>query len=395
MTVREIDEALAGWKSRLDAAAQNLMDLQAEPTYRRLTGCSGVSQPPLTGTSAARVKPALNQIVHVFELLDLLRATVERAADLRDNLPALFGADEKIREIQELLRGASIHLPAIDVPLEQRTLLDGARSEVCISPSDLLAAMVKEFQAAKDTVMAVDKAWSTLVPMLDGAAARIAALRARAKTTAGLDSADRALDDIRAKVMADPLGAAASLDGVEASLTAREKLHREIESAFAAAHAQLDAAVRLHTDAVDACSQSRLKIAASAALPSPAGDEKVEGLRDWLRRLEKKYAEGMVDPVAVGLRNWTAAAEDCMAQERAALAANRTPLEARNELRGRLDAFKAKARACGVAEDDALAELARRAEVILHTRPTDLDRATAAVTAYEKALNSVRRHATT
>jgi hypothetical protein len=391
MTLREIDEALAGWKSRLDAAAQNLMDLQAQPTYRRLTGCSGVSQPPLTGATAARVTPALAGIARVFELLDLLRATVERADALRGDLPALFGADEKIHEIAELLRGESIHLPAVDVPLEQRTLLDGARSEVCISPTDLLAAMVKEFQAAKDAVMAVDKAWSTLAPMLDSTRARIAALRARAKTPIELDSAERALDEICAKVKADPLGASVSIDGVEAALAAHERVHREIESAFAAAHAQLEAVVHLHTDAVDACRQSRLKIAAAAALPSPAAKDKVEGLCDWLRRLEKKYAEGMVDPVAVGLRNWSAAAEDCMAQERAALAANRTPLDARNELRGRLDAFKAKARAYGVAEDDTLAALAHQAEAILHTRPTDLDRATAAVTAYERALNGGRQ----
>jgi hypothetical protein len=63
-------------------------------------------------------------------------------------------------------------------------------------------------------------------------------------------------------------------------------------------------------------------------------------------------------------------------------------VEARNELRGRLDALKAKARAYGVAEKDGLAEAAQQAEKLLYTRPTPLERAAAAVTAYERMLKS-------
>jgi hypothetical protein len=406
MTLREIDEALAAWKSRLEAAAQNLMDLQAEPTYRRLTGCSGVSLPAITGITAARVELALGEFTHLFECLDLLTATIDRAAALRHNLPTLFGADEKLHEIADLLSGASIRLPAVDVPLEQRSLLDGARSEVCISPADLLDSMTKAFQAAKDAVMAVDKAWSNLDPMLARTATRIAALRAKvqaldAAQIAELDSAERALGDLRARVKADPLGASADLDThmqpildrVESAIAAREQLHRGIEHGLAAAHAQLEALVRLHGEAVDASRQARLKIAGADALPSPIGDDHVAGLRDWLDRLVKKSAEGIADPVAVGLRNWTAAAEACVAKDQASLAATRAPVEERNELRGRLDALKAKARAYGVAEDDDLAGLAREAQALLYTRPVVLDRAAAAVAAYEKSLNSGSKRA--
>jgi len=42
MTVREIDEALERWNTRLAAAAQNLVDLQSLPAYERLAGTNGV-----------------------------------------------------------------------------------------------------------------------------------------------------------------------------------------------------------------------------------------------------------------------------------------------------------------------------------------------------------------
>jgi len=404
MTLREIDEALAAWKSRLEAAAQNLMDLQAEPTYRRLTGCSGVSQSAIAGITAAKLEPALREFSHLFECLDLLKATIERASALRHNLPTLFGAEEKLHEIEDLLRSSSIHLPAVDVPLEQRSLLDGASNDVCISPAALLDGMVKTFQAAKDAVMAVDNAWSNLEPALAASSARIATLRTKpldAAQIAEVDSANRALSTLRARVKADPLGASADLDthirpildGVESALAAREQLRREIEQGLTAAHSQWDALVRLHGDAVDASHQARRKIAGAESLPAPIADGHLTGLHDWLDRLENKYAEGVVDPVAVGLRKWNAAAEECAAKEQTALAANRAPIETRNELRGRLDALKAKARARGVAEDDALAELARQAEGLLHTRPIALDRAAAAVAAYEKSLNGGRERA--
>jgi hypothetical protein len=91
------------------------------------------------------------------------------------------------------------------------------------------------------------------------------------------------------------------------------------------------------------------------------------------------------------MRNWNLAAQDCVSKERAAYAANRAPIETRDELRGRLDALQAKARCYGVAEVDRLHELAQQAEQLLYARPTLLDRAQAAVTAYERAVSGAKK----
>jgi uncharacterized protein YfaS (alpha-2-macroglobulin family) len=120
-------------------------------------------------------------------------------------------------------------------------------------------------------------------------------------------------------------------------------------------------------------------------------DEKVAGLREWLDRLDRKLAEGAVDAVGVGLRNWQVAARESAVQDRAAATASRAAIAARLELRGRLDALKAKARAYGLAESEAFAEISRDAEALLYARPTDLNRATDSVVAYERMLSGAKR----
>jgi hypothetical protein len=408
MTLREIDDALGAWNSRLGAAAQNLMDLQSEPTYQQLTGTGGMQKAPITGVTKARVEPALGAMATMFQHFSLLNATIDRANLLRRNVPTLFGADQKLREIEELLSTRSVHLPAVDVPLEQRGLLSGMQNVQCISPSELLDTMVHAFQAAKEAVVAVDTAWNQLGSGLGKTTARIAALRARASGLGGpppaeLDAAERGLLEIRATLLADPLGASGGMEAriqpllerVEAAVTARERLRQEIVHGLSAARPLIDELAKLHCAAIAACTEAKEKIAGCGPLPGPQPDQTIEGLREWLERLEKKYAEasgnGTWDPVGVGVRNWNLAAQDCVSKERAVLAANRAPIETRDELRGRLDAFQAKARSYGIAEDERLVEQAKLAEQLLYARPMLLDRALAAVVAYEKAVNGARK----
>src|SRR5262249_990597 len=61
-------------------------------------------------------------------------------------------------------------------------------------------------------------------------------------------------------------------------------------------------------------------------------------------------------------------------------------LDRRDELRGRLDAYKAKAGRLGLAEDTALTELHQRAQDLLWTSPCDLRQATVALADYQQAI---------
>src|SRR5579875_2331330 len=150
MTLAELDEVLRVWKARLSSIAENLLDLQSEAAYRSLTGTGGLDQVAVTGLTAARVKPALGAMHTMFEQFGLLQSTIDQAEALRRELPAFFGGDAKAREIQQLLFGKSIQISTVNVPLEQRTLLGGIRSEQRMTPEELLAPMERTFAAARD-----------------------------------------------------------------------------------------------------------------------------------------------------------------------------------------------------------------------------------------------------
>jgi hypothetical protein len=77
-----------------------------------------------------------------------------------------------------------------------------------------------------------------------------------------------------------------------------------------------------------------------------------------------------------------AATEHCREAERAAAA----QLDRRDELRGLLDAYKAKAAGLGGAENAELEAAYGRARDALWTAPCDLAVATAAVTGYQQAV---------
>jgi hypothetical protein len=400
MTLPDIDKALAQWESRLTSAAHNLFDLQSDPTYQCLTGTGGMPKTQLTGVTATRVSPALENIGTLFQCFDLLRCTIDRAVQLRKDLPSLFGTDQKEREIQQILYGKSVRIPTDQIPMAQRTLLSGADDQGCISPDELLKSMIKAFEAARNGVLAIDTAWRDLGTTLGDATRQIAALRSDAKALdesdiRELDAVDHALSLRRAQVQSDPLGTSLdlgstilpALDRVKKAVEERAQLRRQTEDGLAGAHAKLQGLRNLQRDASDAWTEAQQKITGAGPLPPPVPDTRIEGLREWLDRLQEKFEGGMLRPVSIGLNNWNSAAGECVSDVQKIHTANSAPLELRQELRGRLNALKAKAQAYRVEEDETLRALAAEAEGLLYTRPTPMDHAGETVTRYQSRLN--------
>ena len=402
MTLLQIDDALNAWNSRLAAIAENLLDLKQDSTYQVLTGAAGSPKVKIAGATAARVEPALRAMLGMFEHFGLLHATIDRARKLRAGLPTLFGAAQKLAEIEHLLFARSIQLSAIDIPLEQRTLLTAERNVECLSPEELLQAMAQAFATARDAVLAVSRAWEDLATGIDRAEAQLRRFQEQApfgkpSGPVPLQEIAQRLQEVREQVQTDPLGALAGLNTQVLPLLAQES--RLLESAeqlrrsLAQARRQWTELDVLHRAALAAAAESQAKIADRASLPPPSSAESLSKLREWLDRLDARRSEGLLDAANAGLRNWQTAADEYAERERHACAAHRAAVEARGELRGRLDALKAKARAYGVAEQAPVAELALQAETLLYTRPTALDRAGAAVTLYETRLRQARSEA--
>jgi hypothetical protein len=402
VNLEQLDQLLADWKKKVDLVGQNLIDLHGLPSYQRLAGVAGFPQAPLTGMTAARVTPALEAMNELFQHFDRLVMVVEKARELRKQVPRFLGSEAKVQEIESLLTGNSIQLPGVLIPLAQRDLLTAAETAQAIAPAQLLAAMIQAFQVARDAVLAVDEAWLRLEPKLDHAEAETLALQSLA-TSLRIDSCTelytvrQKIASLRHNLDSDPLGVSADFEaeiqpliaGVRTTLDRLVQQQKQIQAGFAVAHTLLQRLVELNHQAAAALSESQEKVVDHSTLKMPLAPSQIEAVSQWLTRLESKFAEAsLLNPIGVGLENWTAKVKEYIATEEQAYAANQAPLELRRELRGRLDALKAKALARGLVEDSLLSELAAKAKQLLYTRPTPLDQASAWVSEYEKRLNS-------
>ena len=397
----QIDQLLADWKTRLDLASQNMLALQGLTTYQRLAGEAGFPKAQLTETTAIQVAAALDAMNQVFQYFDLLLATISRAAALHRQVPRFLGSDQKLQAVEELLIGQSIQLSVIQVPLAQRSLLSAAETTCTVTPDNLLAMMTLTFETARDTILAIDVAWSHLELTLSQVEAEIQALRQQANTLGGnnltdLRATQQAIAPLRDRVMTDPLGVKDEfeqqiqplIERVKDSLNQVLQQHNQIQNGLAIAHTLLQNLTELNQQTHTAYAESLEKVTDHSGLQPSLSADHLDALCQWLSRLETRFAEGLVSPIQVGLENWTAKVKAAIAIEQCAVTANRRPLETRRELRGRLEALKAKALARGRAEDPILADLSAQAKQILYTRPTDLTKAIELVTQYERHMNN-------
>ncbi len=397
MTV-EIDQLIADWKNKVNVASQNLLELQELPTYQRMTGGFGFPPAKLTGITAKQVTPALEAMNDLFQHFDLLVQTIDKAIKLRQQLPR-FLSTQKTSEIAQLLTGASIELPIVQTPLSQRELLTGANTTK-ITPAQLLEVMQNAFSVARDAVLAVDDAWTHLHVMLADAEAQIFSLQNLALSLnqdcqSELIEAASALEFLRPSIEEDPLGTSAvfqeqvqpMLAQVKASLEHYIRQQNQIREKLATANNLLQQLKEIHTKAIAAFAECQDKVLDHSILLPSLSEEQIEALRQWLMRLETKFAGGLVNPIIVGLDNWTIKAREYIASEQQTYAVYNAPLQTRRELRGRLDALQAKALARRLIEDPILTELAIHAKQLLYGRPTPLNKAAELVSQYEKRLN--------
>jgi len=404
VTLEEIDQLLADWRKKIDLVGQNLIDLNSLPTYQRLCGAYGFPKAELTGITQARVTPALEAMNDLFQHFDLLLKTVEKATELRQQVLWFLGSEQKIHQIQQILTGQSIQLPAVQTPLLQRGLLSAAVTANAIAPDQLLQVMTNAFEVAKDAVLAVDQAWLALEPTLADAAAEILSLQKLADSLhqddlRELKMAREAIASLRDHIESDPLGVSSDFDReikplisqVKTTLEQLEQQQTQIQHNLATAHQQLQQLVELQAATSTAFAESQEKVTDYSPRQTPLSSEHINALKTWLNRLEAKFAEGLMHPVRIGLENWTTKVKEYITAEERAYTTNKAPLEMRQELRGRLDALKVKAQARGLAEDPTLTAIAFEAKQLLYTRPTPLAKAAELVSKYEKQLNSTSK----
>jgi hypothetical protein len=399
LSLAQIDRLLSEWAQKVDAANQNLLDLYDLPAYQRL---SGMGNPPsnVIGITQQQASKALTAIDSLFEDLELLNQQLDRARQLRRKLPALFISDTQLQEIERLLIGRSIDLPKIPKPLAERELFSGDRQTYALALSELLDRMAVSFAIARDIFVAIETAWTELETKLISTNRSIIELqqlaqRLQIEAPASLISIQAQFTSLQLEIERDPLTVdraftqelMPSIDRTRQELATLDLQRQQLQAHLLIARENLLQLQQIDRDTISAHTESQSQIEHNLPLLAPLPAQELAEMEKWLERLAAKFAAGTIAPVGVGLTNWKNKLQAYRHAAETALAANRLPLDTRQELRGRLDALCAKALAKNRVEDPALAALADRAHQVLYTSPTKLDLAIDLVRRYERDLN--------
>ena len=388
MTTEPVDVKLQRLHQASERVGASLLELELDPNRELL------EKSRLEGESAVRWAATSATLTQLWQWHGMLQAHLERADGVRDRRGGLDA--DQLAELSDLLSGPSIELSGEVVPLQQRELLGSSAATRTCSPDDLLERMSAAFDEVKTFLGAVAQAWDGLLPRL---AAAQSALSKTADVSHGIgDAAADELELSRAELARisqalakDPVSVApAAVDAAEASLAATQReiealgeLSREIARRLQEAAALLQALNGAQAECETAHRHATARIA-GGALPEPPG--LAPDLESALQRVEQLSQASAWRDARAALADWTDRVTAALERTRQITAENRAPIEARNELRGLLDAYEAKAKRLGLIEDDALSALYGQAHDALYTAPTDVERAADLVRRYQRAL---------
>jgi hypothetical protein len=379
-----------------DAIQANLLELDSSFGKQLLAGAE------LTGETRRRWDATAATLATLWQVYEAYSAVVDQAAEAA---AARHLGPRELAALSALLAGRSVQLASGPAPLAGRDLADRGHEDLTLATA--VARMRGAFSAVTEVVAAAEHVWTEVAGRLDTAGAELARVTPLAATlgdealAGNLASAQDKLTRMRDTLNSDPL---ALWQGGTVDTSEADRLQERV----AAAVARADELIRLRDEA----RQRVGEVQAAATAARAARDDAVAA---WQRAAEKISAGALPPPPAepadlsvrlAGLgplmdggrwprlaseldlldRELAAATARFKEAERAAVAA----LARRDELRGLLGAYKAKAARLGAVEDTALAERYDRARDLLWTAPCDLTAAEAAVAGYQQAVLGVQ-----
>jgi hypothetical protein len=378
-TRQQAIEAAAAAASERDTIQANLLDLDGGFGKQLLTGAR------LTGVSKQRWDSASAALAGLWEIFNAYTAVIDKAT-------ALAGGrlgQRELTEISGLLTGPAVSI-ARSGPA-RRDIADPGYDTVTLATAR--ARMRDLYSQIKDVVTAAEDRWNDMAGRLDTVASGLAGLNPLGdqEFAAEAGAVRSELDRLRAALNADPLGA--DLTGADrlrercqalatraASLAA---LRTGAAGQIAAVRALADSCRAAQADAVAAYQRAVARIAAVPPVPVAADPA------PRLAELDALVAAGRWDRLRSELdllqRELTSVADRFHESERTLVSL----LGQRDEQRGLLDAYKAKAARLGAAEDTVLSRLYDEARALLWTAPCDLGAASAAVTSYQQAVLAI------
>jgi len=408
------DQAGAAVKAAVaerDVIQANLLELDSSFGKQLLAGAE------LTGDTKRRWDATAATLATLWQVYSAYSAVVDQAAEAA----ARHLGTRELAALTALLTGRSVQLASSPAPLAGRDLADSGREDLTLATA--VARMRGAFAAVTEVVAAAEHVWTEVAGRLDAAGAELARVTSLAATlgdealTGDLAAVQSQLARLRDTLNSDPLAlwlgrsgpsrsgpSRSGQGGTTVDTSGADRLRAEV----AAAATRVDELVRLRDDARQriagvtaaaatarstredafaAWQRAAAKIAAAALPPEPAD---LADLSARLAGLGPLLASGRLTRLASELdlldRELTTATAAYKEAERAVVAA----MAKRDELRGLLGAYKAKAARLGAVEDSGLAERYDQARDLLWTAPCDLATAEAAVVAYQQAVLGVQ-----
>ncbi|MGX1760701.1 hypothetical protein ACWIG5_27935 [Streptomyces lydicus] len=409
----EVDRALERLGAEYEAIETSLLALQDHAGRRLLEGAE------LAGTTKERWAAAERSITVLWTLFDAYTAALEQARELRERRRR--PSPEDLAELTGLLYGDAVTVP--DAAAGTATAADGDGSPDGPAPGGerftldgLVERMNGLYAQSLDVIVAADAVWSALPARIDLLSAELQRTRSLAHSVgvrpgehpAG-DDLERITDELlrlRERVIADPLAfwvststgssapgggrpdtvrydrAARALEDIRREVAAVLDVRQDAEQRLMQLRDVLSRADRTLTEARQARGEVLAKIAASevpaVSGPSTALHEQLAAAAGYRRRAQWHRLSPLLDSLEER-------AEDELLRARESLTAVTAPLAVRAELRGRLDAYRAKLARHGLAEDPLLTERYDLARRMLWSAPCDLRAAEQAVWRYQQA----------
>lgn len=383
------DRALGRLGDECDRIAEALVAMDGHPGHQLLRGTS------LTGLTQRKWAEISIAMATLWEQFAAYRGLLDRAREVRARRSR--PGQEELDELTELLTGKVVELNQEQLPIERRSLTGPALTVERITLSALVARMKDTYGGVTAVLAEADSAWSSALTRLDPLDAELREVLAIGEQvgTSRLDELNKIRERLataRELAMTDPLTLKNNdpLTGIETELAALRTEFQNlattrdsVDERVARLTARLDDINAIHGEASNVTAVVLAKIA-TPNLPelrdlTPPLRHRLAGLQALRDRANWTQLAGELD----GLDRATA---EAVTEAKAQLAARTGLLDRRAELRGRLDAYRAKAARQGRAEDLELGALHTQAYDLLYTAPCDLAAATRAVNRYQQAV---------
>lgn len=405
----EVDRALARLGAEHEAIETSLLALQDHAGRRLLEGAD------LTGVTKERWESADASITLLWAYFDAYSDALRSAREIRSR--RRWSSREDLVELTELLRGESVTVAGSATATANAPTLHGNSGKLSerFSLVTLVERMNDLYATSLDMVVAADAVWSALPARIDLLSAELQRTRQLAHSVgvrpgehpAGddLERITRTLTSLRERVISDPLafwqraqgssapgGGRPDTTAYDREARALEDVRREIDAVLTVrqdAEARLVKLRDVLSRADRTLAEARIArgevLAKIAATEVPVVSGPPTALQEQLATAAEYRRHGQWHRLSPLLESLEQKAEDELLRARESLTAVTAPLAVRAELRGRLDAYKAKVARHGLAEDPFLIERYDAARRMLWSAPCDLRVAEQAVLRYQHA----------